>query len=194
MTYLILGLLIFLGSHSLRMLAGDWRERQLAQLGEKRWKGLFSMVALVGFALVIIGYGQARAVSVDLWKPPVWTQYLAALLTLPAFVLIVAAYVPGNHIKAALGHPMLAGTKLWAFAHLIANGRLVDLLLFGGFLVWSVAAFIAARRRDRLAGTRYPATDWSRDLLALGIGLLAWAGFVKFAHQWLFGVAPLGIT
>lgn len=194
MTYLVLGLLIFLGSHSLRTVAGDWRERQLVRMGEKRWKGLFSLVALAGFALIIIGYGQARAASVDLWTPPGWAQCLAALLTLPAFVLISAAYVPGNHIKAALGHPMLAGTKLWAFAHLIANGRLVDLLLFGGFLVWSVAAFIAARRRDRLAGTRYPATDWSRDLLAFGIGLLAWAGFVKFAHQWLIGVAPLGIT
>lgn len=192
MTLLILGLLIFIGTHSIRLVADDWRTVQLARFGERRWKGLFSLLALAGVVLIVVGYGQARAAPVDLWNPPLWTRHLAALLTLPVFVLVAAAYLPGTHIKAALGHPMLAGTKLWALAHLIANGRLADLLLFGGFLAWSVAAFIVARRRDRLAGIRHPATDWSRDLLAFGVGLLIWAGFVKFAHVWLIGVEPFG--
>lgn len=190
MTPLVLGLLIFLGTHSIRIVAEDWRERQMLRLGEKRWKGLFSLVALAGFVLIVIGYGQVRATPVELWNPPLWSRHFAALLTLPAFVLLAAAYVPRTHIRAALGHPMLAGTKLWAFAHLIANGRPADLLLFGGFLAWAVVAFVAARRRDRLDSVHYPAGDWARDLLAVGIGLLAWAAFVKFAHVWLIGVAP----
>lgn len=190
MTLLVLGLLVFFGTHSVRIVAEDWRERQMLRLGEKRWKGLLSLVALVGFVLIVVGYGQARPTPVELWNPPLWSRHFAALLTLPAFVLLAAAYVPRTHIKAALGHPMLAGTKLWAFAHLIANGGLADVLLFGGFLAWSVVAFVAARRRDRLDSVHYPAGDWARDLLAVGIGLLAWAGFVKFVHVWLIGVAP----
>lgn len=192
MTLLILGLLLFLGTHSIRIVAGDWRERQILRLGEKPWKGRLSLAALAGFAMIAVGYGQARAAPIELWNPPLWSRHFAALLMLPSLVLVAAAYVAGTHIRATLGHPMLAGTKLWALAHLFANGRLVDLLLFGAFLAWSVVAFVAARRRDRLDGTHYPARDWSRDLLAVGIGLLAWAGFVKFAHLWLIGVAPFG--
>ena len=194
MTYLLLGLLLFLGTHSTRVFADAWRTRQLARLGEKRWKGVVSIVSLVGFALIVWGYGQTRIVPVDLWNPPLWTRHLAALLMLPSFVLLVAAYVPGNRIKAALGHPMLAGTKIWAFAHLISNGRLADVLLFGGFLVWSVMSFIAARKRDRRAGTIYPVRGVASDVKALVVGLIAWCAFAFWGHAWLIGVAPFGGT
>ncbi|MBK7662954.1 MAG: NnrU family protein [Sterolibacteriaceae bacterium] len=192
MTYLVLGLLIFLGAHSIRIVADGWRTRQLARVGEQGWKGLFSVVSLIGFVLLVWGYGQTRVAPIELWQPPLWTRHLAALLTLISFVLLAAAYVPGNRIKAALGHPMLAGTKVWAFAHLIANGRLADLLLFGAFLVWSIAGFIAARRRDRFAGTRYPAAGAARDALVVSVGVLAWVAFAFWGHLWLIGVAPFG--
>ena len=192
MSFLLLGLLLFLGTHSIRIFADDWRTRQYARLGEQRWKGLYSIVALGGFVLLVWGYGQTRVAPVDLWNPPVWTRHLAALLMLPAFILLVAAYVPGNRIKAAVAHPMVAGTKLWAFAHLIANGRLGDLALFGAFLAWAVMSFIAARKRDRLAGTRYPVHGAGRDAAVLIVGLLGWVAFTFWGHAWLIGVAPFG--
>lgn len=192
MTFLLLGLLVFLGTHSIRIFADGWRTRQFARLGEKRWKGLYSIVALGGFALLVWGYGQTRLAPVDLWNPPLWTRHVAVLLMLPSLVLLVAAYVPGNRIKAAIGHPMVAGVKLWAFAHLLANGRLGDVVLFGAFLAWAVLSFVAARKRDRIAGTRYPALGAGRDVKVLIVALLAWAAFTFWAHKWLIGVAPLG--
>lgn len=193
MTYLILGLALFLGTHSLRIVAGGWREAQLARFGEKRWKGLISLLSALGLGLIVWGYGMARADPVVLWMPPTWARHLAALLTLPAFVLLVAAYLPGSHIKARVGHPMVAGVKLWALAHLLANGNLGDVLLFGAFLAWAVADFISARRRDRLAGRTYPVCCWTRDASVTAIGLLAWALFALWGHVWLIGVKPFGI-
>lgn len=192
MTYLLLGLALFLGAHSVRMLAGAWRDAQLARLGQARWKGVYSLVSALGLGLIIWGYGLARADPLVLWVPPLWTRHLAVLLTLPVFVLLVAAYLPGSHIKAAIGHPMVAGVKLWALAHLLANGNLADVVLFGAFLIWAVADFIAARRRDRLAGRTYPVCCWTRDASVTAIGLLAWVLFVLWGHAWLIGVRPFG--
>jgi uncharacterized membrane protein len=109
---------------------------------------------------------------------------------LVSFVLLAAAYVPGNHIKARLGHPMIIGVKVWAFAHLLANGRLSDVVLFSPFLAWAVADFIAARKRDRVAGTVYPPGDELRTVLTVVAGVVAWAVFVAGLHLWLIGVAP----
>ena len=193
MTYMLLGLALFLGAHSVRILAGTWRDAQVVRLGEVRWKGVYSLVSALGLGLIIWGYGMARADSVVLWVPPLWTRHLAALLTLPVFILLVAAYLPGSHIKAAIGHPMVAGVKLWALAHLLANGNLADVVLFGAFLAWAVADFISARRRDRLAGRTYPVCCWTRDASVTAIGLLAWVLFVLWGHAWLIGVKPFGI-
>ncbi len=192
MMVLILGLALFLGTHSVRILADDWRTRQIARLGEGVWQGLYALASLAGFVLIAWGYGLARAEPVVLWAPPVWTRHLGALLTVPAFVLLVAAYVPGTRIKAAVGHPMVLGVKVWALAHLIANGALADVVLFGTFLVWAVLDFSAARRRDRAAGTRYPAGPATRDLLAVVIGLAAWVAFALYLHAALIGVPPFG--
>ena len=192
MTQLTLGLLIFLGAHSTRIFADDWRTQQMARLGENRWKGLYALVSLIGFGLIVWGYDQTRTTPIDLWNPPIWTRHLASLLTVPAFVLLVAAYVPGSRIRMLLGHPMIAGVALWAFAHLLSNGRLGDVMLFGAFLLWALLDFTASRRRDRAAGTRYPAGTLARDGLVLVIGLVAWVAFVKMVHLWLIGVAPFG--
>jgi uncharacterized membrane protein len=192
MTLLILGLILFLGVHSVRIGADDWRTAQVARLGEKPWKGLYSLVSLAGFLLLLWGFGQAQHDPVVLWNPPLWTHYVAAPLVLLSFVLIVAAYVPGTRIKAWVGHPMVAGVKTWAFAHLIANGTLAAVVLFGSFFVWAVVDFASSRRRDRAAGTVYPAGTPARDALAVVMGGVAWAGFASYLHGWLFRVRPLG--
>jgi uncharacterized membrane protein len=192
MSLLILGLILFLGPHSLRIFADSWRGAQIARIGERPWKGLYSLVSIAGFALLIWGYGQARAATIMLWQPPVWTHYLAALFVLVAFVLVVAAYVRGTRIKSALHHPMILGVKSWAFGHLIANGTLADVVLFGSFLAWAIADFAASRRRDRLAGTVYPAGTAGRDAIAIAIGVVAWAVFAFYLHERWIGVRPLG--
>lgn len=191
--YLILGLVLFLGIHSVRIFANDWRDAQVARMGELGWKGMYALLSAVGLGLIIWGYGMARADPVVLWMPAAWTRHLAALLTVPAFILLVAAYLPGSHIKAKIGHPMVAGVKLWALAHLLANGNLADVVLFGAFLVWAIVDFVSARRRDRIAGRSYVAQGWSRDAAVAGIGLLAWAGFAFWGHVWLIGVKPFGV-
>jgi uncharacterized membrane protein len=192
MIFLILGLALFLGAHSVRVVATNWRDAQIARLGEARWKGIFTLVSLAGFGLILYGFGLARAETATLWLPPPWTRHLAALLTLPAFVLLVAAYLPGSHIKAMVGHPMVAGVKIWALAHLLANGKLADVVLFGAFLVWAIVDFVSARRRDRLAGRTYAVLGWSRDVAVIAIGIVAWVLFARYGHVWLIGVRPFG--
>lgn len=190
---LIAGLVVFLGLHSVRIFAEDWRQARRAAWGEGAWKGLYSVGSAVGLALIIWGYGLSRIAPVDLWMPPVWTRHLSALLTVPAFVLLVAAYVPGNRIRSAVGHPMILAVKLWAFAHLLANGRLADVLLFGSFLVWAVLDFRSARRRPPEAGVIPAAAPalW-RDLVVVFGGLGAWAVFAIWLHASWIGVRPFG--
>jgi len=192
MTLLLAGLIVFLGCHSVRIFAEPWRTAQIQRLGPKGWKGLYTLVAIAGFALVVWGYGAARLEPTVLYVPPLWTRHVAALLTVPAFILLAAAYVPGTRIKAWIGHPMVAGVKVWAFAHLLANGTLADVALFGSFLAWAIADFVAARRRDRANGTVYVAGPLSRDVAAVAIGLAAWAVFAFWLHSLLIGVRPFG--
>jgi uncharacterized membrane protein len=190
MIVLVLGLAIFLGVHSLRIFADDWRTVQRARIGENAWKGLYSLFSLVGLVLIIWGYGLSRSTPVELWSPPVFTRHLSGLLMLLSFVLLAAAYVPGTRIRQVLGHPMVLGVKTWAFAHLIANGRLGDLVLFGAFLVWAIVLYAASRSRDRKAGTVRPRGSASRDALAVVIGIVAWAAFAFWLHAALIGVRP----
>lgn len=191
MNALIIGLAIFLGMHFIHILAPEWRAAQVARLGEKKWKGMFTVASLLGFALLVWGYGDARLDPIVLWLPPVGLRYLAAVLMLPAFILLVAAYVPGNYLKAKVGHPMTASVKLWAFAHLLVNGNLADVLLFGTFLVWAVMSFVTGRQRDRLNGKTYPVGPASRTVTAVLIGTLLFAIFTGYLHLKLIGVSPL---
>jgi uncharacterized membrane protein len=190
MLVLVAGLLLFLGAHSTRIVAEDWRAARIARLGEQRWKGLYSLVSIAGFVLLVWGYAIARRDPVVLWAAPTWARHLAALLMLVSFVLLAAYRVPRNHVRAAVHHPMVLSVKVWAFAHLLANNTLADLLLFGSFLTWALLDFRAARRRDRAAGTAPPPGTLGGTLVTVGVGVALWALFAFWAHGFLFGVRP----
>lgn len=190
MTPLIVGLVLFLGIHSVSIVAPAWRDAQLAQRGEATWKGIYSVAAGVGLLLVIYGYGVARQAPIVLYTPPSALRHVALLLLLPVFVLLLAVYLPGR-IKTTAKHPMLLATKLWALAHLFVNGTLADVLLFGGFLAWGVADRISLQRRPARAIPALPQRA-ANDSIALVGGLVLYAVFLLWAHAWLTGVAPLG--
>lgn len=192
MGMLILGLVLFLGVHSTRIFADGWRTATIGKIGEKPWKGVYSLLSIATFVLLVWAFGQARRNPVLLWTPPVGMRHVAALLMVIAFILFVAAYVPRNWFKAKLHHPQFLSVKVWAFAHLLSNGMLVDVLLFGGFLAWAVLGFTAARRRDRAAHTVYPSATVQGTVTAVVAGLVVWAVFAFWLHGWLIGVKPFG--
>jgi uncharacterized membrane protein len=202
MTWLILGLVLFLGAHSTRIFADAWRTRTLEAWGEKPFKGAIALVSLLGFYGLIVGYAQVRMEPVVIWQPPMATRHISVLLMLFASILLVAAYIPANHFKVRLGHPMVLSVKVWALAHLLANGNLADLLLFGAFLAWSVMNFKSARARDRANAesqalvldesvqTTLPKT--SATLMAVVVGAGLWALITFVLHAKVVGVSPMG--
>lgn len=188
MALLILGLVIFLGVHSLSIVSRPTRESMVARYGEGAFKGLYSILAVVGFVLIVWGYGEARESPVIVWDPPVFMRHISATLMLFVFPLLFAAYLPGR-IKAAVKHPMLAAVKIWAFAHLIANGTLADIVLFGAFLAWAVVDRISVKRRGVVVAGGGSVRN---DILAVVLGLAVYLLFTFWLHAWLFGVSPFG--
>jgi uncharacterized membrane protein len=196
MMILLLGLAIFLGMHSLSVFNHDARNRWMLRLGEKPWKGLYSVVSLLGLVLIVVGYGAARGQPVVLYQPPVWTRHIALLLMVPVFVLVIASNVRTHSaIKRATKHPLLLATKLWATAHLISNGNLADVLLFTGFLAWAVLTRISLKRRVTStapnAAVAARSSVWP-DVIAVVVGLAFYAWFLLKGHVWLIGVSPIG--
>jgi uncharacterized membrane protein len=189
MTYLIIGLALFFGIHSVAIVAPAWRDRMAASLGQLTWKGLYSVLAIAGFVLMVSGYGIARQNPIMLYDSPYWMRYVTALLMLPVFPLLFAAYLPGR-IKTTLKHPMLIATKTWALAHLLVNGGLHDVLLFGAFLAWAVADRISLKRRPARPTPAAPASKFN-DISAIVLGLILYVAFVQWLHVEWIGVAPL---
>ena len=193
MVALIVGLVLFLGIHSVEIVAPGFRNRQVARRGEGPWKALYSLISIAGFALLIYGYGESRHAPVTLYQPPIFLRHLALLLMVPVFPLLLATYLPGR-IRRAAKHPMLLAVKLWAFAHLLANGSLADVLLFGGFLAWAVADRISVKRRTPADAHAAPAAPASpvNDVVVVAGGLALYAAFLLWLHRALIGVSPLG--
>lgn len=190
MGLLIAGIAVFLGIHLVAVVG--LRDRAAAALGEGPWKGLYSLLSIVGLGLIVWGYGPARAASAVVYVPPVWTRHMALLLMLPAFVLVFAAYLPGRIKRAAGGHPMVLGAALWATAHLLANGMLHELVLFGSVLGWAVVEFVSLRSRPVRPVPGAPPGP-ANDVLAIVGGIAAYCAFLFGVHQWLFGVAPVAM-
>jgi uncharacterized membrane protein len=189
---LILGLVLFLGVHSVRIVADGWRTATIGRIGALPWTAVYTLLSVAGLVLIVWGFGLARQQPVQLWMPPRGMRHLASLLTLIAFILLAAAYVPRNAIKARLHHPMVLGVKVWALAHLLANGNVAHVVLFGAFLLWAVLSFRAARARDRAAGTVYLAGTPAGTAITVVVGAVAWAVFAFWAHGYLIGIRPVG--
>jgi uncharacterized membrane protein len=183
---LILGLVLFIGSHSVSIFAPGWRDRMVARMGEGPWKGIYSLVAIAGVVLIVMGYGEARHDVAILYHPAPWLRHVSMLLMLFVFPLLLATYLPGR-IKATLKHPMLVATKTWAFAHLLVNGTSADVLLFGSILAWAVVDRISLKRRTPRPIHTLPATKLN-DVIAIVGGLAIYAAFVLWWHGSLMGV------
>lgn len=190
MIYLIVGLVIFLGVHSVEIFSPTFRGGAVARMGEGAYKGIYSLLSIMGFVLLVWGYGVARQHPILVYAPPIWTRHLTALLMLPVFPLFLAAYLPGR-IKASVKHPMLAAIKAWALAHLLANGMLADLFLFGGFLIWAVADRISLKHRPVVRPTPGPPPMKYNDLIAVVVGLALYVIFIFWLHVRLIGVSPM---
>jgi uncharacterized membrane protein len=191
MVLLIAGLVLFIGMHSIAIVSVATRDRWAAALGVNAWRGVYSLVSAAGLVLVVLGYAAARQSPVVVYVPPSWTRHLAFALMLPVFPLILAAYLPGA-IKARLKHPMLAAVKIWALAHLLANGMLADLLLFGGLMAWAVVTRISLKRRgQRPLMMPLPAPSLMNDVLAVVLGVAVYALVLFWLHGAWIGVPLL---
>jgi len=209
MTQLILGLILFLGAHSVRIWADGWRNQTIEAYGEKAFKGVYALVSILGFYLLVVGYGEARLQTVALWNPPIFTKHISMLLMLLSSILLMATYIPRNHFKMRLGHPMVLSVKVWALSHLLANGNLADLVLFGSFLIWAILNFRSARARDRAlllnlnvteeaAGESIAESESAHQpkllstIITLVGGIAIWALITFVLHAKIVGVSPMG--
>jgi uncharacterized membrane protein len=192
MLVLIVGLVLFLGVHSTRIVADDWRGSMVAKLGPMPWKGLYSVASILGFVVLVWGFRMARQDTLVLYSTPRWMVHVTAVLMVVSMILFVAAYTPKNWFRAKLHHPQLLSVKVWAVAHLLSNGVAADVVLFSAFLVWAVLAFRAARQRDRANHTVYPPGNVVGTSITIAAGLVAWSVFAMLLHGPLIGVRPLG--
>jgi uncharacterized membrane protein len=188
MTLLIIGIVLFLGLHLLPTVP-DLRNRLIGRLGEKGYKGLFAALSLATFVLLVWGF--ARAPVTQVWNPPAWTRWIAIVLMIPAFVLLVAAYVPGE-IKSKVKHPFVDAISSWALAHLIANGDLASIILFGSFLAYAVFDRITLKRRAATGLVTVLDVGPARnDVISVVGGLLLYVVFLVWLHPLLIGTSPL---
>src|SRR6516164_4430197 len=193
MAILVLGLILFLGIHSTRIVSESGREKAIARFGEGPWKGIYSALSAIGFVLIVWGFAWARYDAPQLWTPVPGARHITMLLMLAALILLASYVFKRSHITAAVHHPMLWSVVLWSAGHLIANGSAADLVLFGAFLVWSVADLAGSYARDRRSGVVYPAPEVAATAWAVVVGLVAYGLLVGGLHLWLFGVSPLAM-
>lgn len=187
---LVAGLVLFLGMHAVRIPDDQRRSGMMARLGKNKYRGIYTAVSIAGLVLIVVGYGQARLDPVFVWSPPAATRHVAALLMLFSMILLAACYVPMNHIKARLQHPMTLAVKMWALAHLLSNGTLADIVLFGSFLVWAILLFKSARKRAIPMGFSGDGPTKVGTMMTVVVGVLAWLVFAAWLHVHLIGISP----
>jgi uncharacterized membrane protein len=193
MTLLVLGLVIFLGLHSTRIVSESGRERAIARIGEGPWKGIYSLVSVVGFVLIVWGFARARYDAAQVWTPLAGARHITMLLMLVALILFASFIFKRSHIAVMTHHPMLWSVLLWSAGHLFANGSAADLVLFGAFFVWSAADLVSSYARDRRNGVVYPEPQLGATAGAVVAGLVVYALLIGGLHLWLFGVSPLAM-
>ncbi len=191
MAILVVGLVIFLGLHSTRIFAEGGRAQAIARLGEGPWKGVYSLLSLIGFVLIVWGFGRARGEAAELWAPPVWARHTTILLMLFSTLLLGGYIFKRSHIAYAVHHPMVWSVAIFGASHLLANGSAADLLLFGAFLVWAVADLVSSYARDRRNAVVYPTPNWGATIGAIVLGIVVWVALLGGLHLWLFDVSPM---
>ncbi|QRY68041.1 NnrU family protein [Ensifer sp. PDNC004] len=192
MAILVLGIILFLGLHLIRVVAPGFRAGVIESRGKGTWMGIYAILSLIGLCLIIYGFGQARSETGLLYDPPVFMRHIALLLMLFAFIFLAAGFLPAGRIAVAVKHPQVLSIKVWALAHLLANGETSSVLLFGSFLAWAVILRISLKRRERAGERVLPVfKSATNDVLAVIIGLVAYVLFVWKLHEWLIGVAPV---
>ncbi len=190
MALLILGIVLFLGLHLVRVVAPGLRSSMIARLGEGGWKGAYSIASIVALVILIYGFGQARDMT-PIWTPPFWMSHITILLMLFALICLVASLLPAGHIAVRTKHPMVLSVKIWALAHLLSNGDGAAILLFAAFLAWGVILRISLKRRERAGEiTLRPFVSGKYDLYAIVIGVIVWALIIWKLHAWIIGVSP----
>ncbi|MGV1752150.1 NnrU family protein [Agrobacterium sp. CG674] len=194
MLLLVISLIVLLGTHSVRIFAPGFRNKMIAQMGEGPWKGAYSVVSILAVAFVANAFGQARQVTGILYSPPIWTSHIALTLMLFSMICLVAGLIPAGHIATKMKHPLVLAVKIWALAHLLANGETSSVLLFVAVLAWGVVMRISLKRRARAGEvvTR-PFVSARYDILAVVLGIVLWAAFIWKLHEWLIGVQPLAM-
>lgn len=193
MAILLLGLVIFFGLHSIRIFAEGGRAKAVARLGDGPWKGIYSLLSIIGFFLIVRGFARARWNVVELWAPPVWARHITILLMLFSTILMGAYIFKKSHIAVAAHHPMVWSVAIWAAGHLLSNGSSADLVLFGAFLVWAVADLRSSYARDQRNTVAYPAPNWGATMGAVVLGVVIWIALLGGLHLWLFGVSPIAM-
>ncbi len=193
MAILALGLVIFLGLHSTRIVSESGRAKAIARLGEGPWKGIYSLLSLVGFVLIVWGFAESRWDAPLLWAPPVWARHVTILLMLFSMILLAAYGFKKSHIAVAAHHPMVLSVAVFAAAHLLASGSAADLLQFGAFLVWALADLVSSYARDGRNAVVYPSPEWGATIGAIVVGVVLWGVLIGGLHLWLFGVSPLAM-
>jgi uncharacterized membrane protein len=191
MAILVLGLVIFLGLHSIRICAEPLRAQAIARLGEGPWKGIYSIVSVIGFVLIVWGFAQARFTAPELWTAPPGARHATILLMLVAMLIFAGYFFKQSHIAVAVHHPMVWSVAFFGLAHLIANGTAADVMLFGGFFIWALADLMSSYARDRQDSVIHPEPNWGATVGAIMLGLVLWAVIAFWLHFWLFGVSPL---
>jgi len=187
MELLIAGILLFFGTHSISIISQQWRDQMCNRLGVLSWQGIYSLLAIAGFMLIVNGYADTRINPTTIYTTPYWFRHIAMLLLLPVFPLIIATYLPGK-IQTRTKHPMLVATKIWAVSHLLVNGNLGDIILFSSFLVWAVAERISLKRRTGVAVAMVPETR-NNDIIAISGGLIIYIAIILWLHQTITGTA-----